>query len=270
MRGVIGVAVIAIVASLVAISVPRPSSDEDHVPGAATASPTTAAVLETSPPATTATAAPSRSPIETAAGIPTVPVESSRAMSEEERSDWFWTEVSDFGAYGQTYSSLADITRAAHLVVRGRLIDVIEGDVWPFGDDLPAEFAKPYPEMFGIVVVDQGLKGEPIMRTPGTIEVAGLGAPGMTAADLPKGEFIIFLMNHALQREEGGRPRSPDENDRFHYERPNGYQCVLRLKDGVIDIIDGPTGWEENIGPYPSGLDGLTVESIFERIFDRG
>ncbi|MGA7306929.1 MAG: hypothetical protein WBW88_18795, partial [Rhodothermales bacterium] len=118
------------------------------------------------------------------------------------------------------------------------------------------EMSKPYPEIFGLVAIDQVLKGSPLEQTPGVIKVAGLGTVGMTADDLPQGEFIIFLMNHALQRAEGGRPESPDPDDQYHYERPNGYQAVLPDIGGKVSVIQGPPGWEDALGPFPSGLDG--------------
>lgn len=261
-----GIVVLA-VGGLLLTSLPAPSRNDGAV-GATSPTPagqpsteaTAVASVPTAAPEPTETAAPSPSQVASDGPAPT-PVD---PVSERERSEIFWGRVSNFAPYGHTYDSLADITAAAHLVVRGRIVDLELGQVHPFGADLPDDISAPYPEIFGVVEITEVLKGEPVSRTPGLIEVAGLGRSSMTIDDLPGGEFIIFLMNHAQQREERGLPPSADPDDRFHYERPNGYQCVLREIDGVIDIIDGPAGWEEAFGPFPSGLDGKPIDELAE------
>jgi hypothetical protein len=186
--------------------------------------------------------------------------------SDPERSDRYWERVTHFGLYGLTYGSLAEITRAAHLVVRGTVTDFRPGAIAPFGGDLPNAVAQPMPTTFAIVSVAEVLKGEAVKRPDGTIEVADLGWSSMTKADLPTDEVIIFLLNHARQREQFGNPSSRDPEDRFHYQRPNGYQCVLRNVDGEVGIVDGPKGWREAFGPFPSGLEGRPFESTAEQV----
>jgi hypothetical protein len=187
-------------------------------------------------------------------------------ISEHERSELFWAGVSHFGLYGQTYDSLVELTRAAELVVRGSVTDFRPGVIQPFGADLPGNLGAPLRTVFGIVTIDEVLKGEPVSRTTGTIEVAELGWPDMSVADLPQDEVILFVMNHAQQRVDLGVPPSKDPDDRFHYERPNGYQCVLRNVDGNVEIIEGPRGWKEAFGPFPSQLDGRRFEDVVDRV----
>lgn len=185
------------------------------------------------------------------------------ALSDKERSDRFWGEVTDFARYAFTYESLAEITRDVHLIVRGRVTGFKEGGIETFsGEPLGS-----YTTVFGIVTVDDVLKGSPISRSGGTIEVANLGWPEMTEADLPGDDVILFLMNYAQLRQEQSAEPSEDADDRYYYGRANGYQGALRSVDGsTIDVIEGPVGWENALGPFPAGLDGERVSEIVTRI----
>ena len=185
-------------------------------------------------------------------------------MTEAERAEWYWDAVSHFGPYILTYDSLREITDAAHLIVRGRVVETREGEVWPFGAD--AQLGGPWRTVFGIVATDEVLKGVPATTTPGTILVEDLGWPGIAQADLPDGEVILFLMNYAQLRIAEGMEPSPDADDRYYYVRPNGYQCVLRNEDGIGRIVDGPRGWQEAFGPFPEPLDGEVFSDVVTRI----
>ena len=101
--------------------------------------------------------------------------------------------------------------------------------------------------------------------TPGTILIASTGWE-LSADELPEGEVVLFLHNYAQLRQQHGVEPSADENDRFYYSRPNGYQCVLRDIGGKVRTVDGPRGWEEAIGPFPSQLDGQPFDDVLERI----
>jgi hypothetical protein len=188
-------------------------------------------------------------------------------MSEAERSEWYWTSVTDFGAYGLTYDSLRDITAAAHLVVRGRVVDMRDGEVWPFGLDVQQEDG-PWRTTFGVVEVREVLKGVAETTTPDTIRVAEIVPIGAVNADLPSGEVILFLMNYAKLRADVGMPPSPDPEDGYYYTRPNGYQCVVRDVDGMTRIVEGPRDWETHFGPFPAQLDGQSFEDLAGRIRD--
>jgi hypothetical protein len=119
---------------------------------------------------------------------------------------------------------------------------------------------------FGIVSIDEVLKGTPEMQIPNAVLVARLGQLQQAAADIPDGEVILFLMHYPRMRAEAGVGASSDPNDRFYYARPNGYQCVLRNLVGVVRIVDGPDGWEDALGPFPAPLDGEPFADIVESI----
>ena len=183
---------------------------------------------------------------------------------EDARSDLFWEQVTDFGPYGLTYDSLADITRKVHLVVRGRLVGLTSGSVEAFGEDVPPDLAVTR-QTLGVVEIDEVLKGEPLMKSPGTVQVAGLG-DGMTVAELPDDEVILFLMNHAQLRQEQGVLPAEDPDDVYYYARPNGYQGVLRNSVGRVEIVEGPRGAQDLWGPFPWVLDEEPFDEVVERV----
>lgn len=119
---------------------------------------------------------------------------------------------------------------------------------------------------FGVVTVDEVLKGTPQAKMPGTILVARLAQRGLSEADLPAGEVVLFLNNYAQQRVESGAAPSKDPDDRYYYSRPNSYQGVLRNFDGVVEVVDVPRRWEEFVGPLASRLDGKPFGEIVDRI----
>lgn len=272
--GVVAVASVALVVGVLIVSAPRgaQNASPEGVAPSATSTPSSIAEIPnlTSPPPErsvspeTPTAHPAVcQPWPTPWAEPSFEV-SSRTQREINRL--FWDDVTSFARFSKTFKSLDDITQRSHLIVAGHLVGFSNGYFQPFGADLPPELASPIPDIFGLVHVDEVIKGEPVSRVPGTVEVAGLGSPEMAPTEIPDSEFIIFLVNHAQQRIDEGVPASCDPDDRYHYERPNGYQTVLLENGDVIQIIQGPKGWEEEVGPFPSDLDGEPVQSVEKKI----
>lgn len=188
----------------------------------------------------------------------------SETPTDEQLSHSYWNSITHFGAYGFEYQSLAEITHDSHLVVRGRVIDLTPGVLQPF------EEGGPHGEMsvtFGIVAVDEVLKGIPEVRIEGRIEVARLGWTGMSASDLPQHEVVLFLKNYAQMRRDEGVEQSEDSADRFYYGRPNGYQAVLRNIGGQVAVIVPREDWEEVFADgFPFRLIGRDFEDVVERI----
>lgn len=188
----------------------------------------------------------------------------SSTLTDRELSDRYWGALTHFGLYGWTYDSLAEITRDSHLVVRGRVTDLRSEMHQGFEE---GEFmGRGVRVVYGIVTVHEVLKGVPETRVPGTVEVAQLGWEGLTVADLPQHDVILFLKNYAQMRVDEGAAPSEDPPGRYYYRRPNGYQCVLRNIEGQIEIIDGPRGWQDAFGPFPSGLVGRSFDDVAAQI----
>lgn len=226
-----------------------------------------ASLVQTVPPGS---GSPSVAPTSASTPAPTPSAEPTSItghMSPRERSDWFWEGVSAFGRYGFTYDSLAEITKDSHLVVLGRIVDTQRGQLESF--EAPPEesgIGSTHNVIFGVVAVDEVLKGEPEMKVAGQVLVARTGLPDLAAADLPQGQVLLFLKNYAQLREDEGVGPSSDADDRFYYSRANGYQCVLRDINGTTRIVDGPRGWEEALGPFPSQLDGRPFHEVLDRV----
>ena len=177
-------------------------------------------------------------------------------MSEIDRSDLFWSPITRRGAYAQNYDSVGDITKAVHLVVRGRVVDVKVADFLPFEGDV-----EQIPILVGIIAVNDVLKGRPQMRVPGTVEVSLDAAwpdwEKTLLANLPADDdLFLLLMNDAQQRTELGYAVKDPENEPYLYWRPNGDQAVLRDIDGRVDVI------EPEADRYPFALDGVAFDAV--------
>lgn len=178
---------------------------------------------------------------------------------ELHRSNHFWDPVQHYGMFGLVYDSLDEITRDAHLVVRGRLVEVKLGKFETFEGDF-----DPIPILIGVVAVDEVIKGEPRSRVPGRIEVS-LDPPWRDWEDhllpnIPRHEHLFFLMNDERQRAELGYEARDQANSPYLYWRPNGYQAVLRNIDGRIAII------EPEFEEFPAALDGSSFDAALEDV----
>lgn len=179
-------------------------------------------------------------------------------------SDRFWQAQADYAPTNYHYNSLAAITADAHLIVRGRLIGTRRGELQPF--QAPEGMADGRAVIFGVVAVDEVLKGSPNMLLPGEVLVARVGAENQNPDELPRGEVVLFLMNYQLLRKELGVGPSSDLNDRFYYVRPNGYQCVLRNLDGVVRIVRPAEDSGEVLQGFPLVLDGESFPAVLDSI----
>ena len=197
------------------------------------------------------------------------PLIGATAETDQERSDTFWDPFVRKGHYAQQYESIEEITDAVHLVVRGQLTEIRLGSFRYFERRLGENSGDPnedplIPILIGVVRVDEVLKGTPMMRTPGFIEVS-LDSPWKGWEQdlrplIPKETDVFFLMNDAQQRAEMGFPEDDPKTSPFLYWRPNGDQAVLRLVDGKVVVI------EPIIGRYPSELNGLPSEALLSAV----
>jgi hypothetical protein len=200
-------------------------------------------------------------PLATGSGVATEPTSLAEVVTDRVRSDRFWQSITHFAAYGYRYDSMDEMVADAHLIVRGRVTSLRAGTIDRFEDGGPRG-TDAMRVTFGIVTITEVLKGDPQSRDAGTIEVARLGWSWMTEDDLPSEEVLLFLKNYAQMRVEEGAPVASTSDDRFHYARANGYQCALRNLDGVVDLVDGPPGWEQDFGPFPSDQNGRPFADV--------
>jgi hypothetical protein len=179
----------------------------------------------------------------------------------------FWTRLTSFGDYGYEYSSLADISSEAHVVVVGRITGFAEYDFRPF-DPTPPEAGDTWswPMLVAIAQVSTVLKGEVAMREAGFVEIAIDAGPDdmeFLLAHLPSNEHVFFLMNDYQQRRELGYPSLDESNERYRYWRPNGYQAVLPIVNGRVAVIGPQHEWEAPYASrFPAELDGTLFETL--------
>ena len=179
-------------------------------------------------------------------------------------SDRFWQAHSEFAPTNYHYDSLAQMTSDAHLIVRGRLIGTRAGELQPF--DAPDGMDGARRVIFGIVAIDEVLKGSPNTLIPGAVLVARVGASDQRPEDLPRGEIVLFLKNYQQLRLETGSGPSSDSDDRFYYARPNGYQCVLRNLGGDVRIVEPAEDSGEVLQGFPGQLNHESFSDVLDAI----
>ena len=183
--------------------------------------------------------------------------------NEIEISDRFWAVNADFGPTAFTYASLAEMTADADLIVVGRVVGTRMGGPVPV-DDPGGEQARPV--RFGVVAVDEVVKGRPNMLDAGVVLVRSLSSQDATVGGLPPEQFVIFLKSYEQLQAEFGKGLYNDANDRFYYARPNGYQAVLRNINGVLTVVEGLDGEAAAPGAFPAPLAGQPFDDVLEAI----
>lgn len=173
---------------------------------------------------------------------------SSNELADLKQADEFWAPFVFLGppeGLDFRFGSVDDLTHTVDLVVRGRISDVYVGERWTFIEGFPAE-----PLAYASVAVEEVLKGDPVSRTPGFIEVQL--APISDSFDLrsnplPTEEYIWFLVYEPDWRAAIGRKPVDSDIAPFAYFRPNHHQAVIRSDGGfvsapLIENIEGAYG----------------------------
>jgi hypothetical protein len=224
----VGVVVVLALLALLVVSQPVPSERTAAAP-APSASPTQWLSPEISPIA-------GHFPVIGTERRP-VPLVSPTPLNSEElaRSDRFWNGYlpqPDPFLLDFEFTSLADITLRADLIIRGRVTDFYVGEQWVFKEDEPTS-----PVAYARFEIEEVLKGETVSRAVGSVEVqvsiAGEDWDPSEASPLPDHEHLLFLMHEATyHRELGKPPRDYSEIAPFAYFIPSP-QAVLRNIDGL-------------------------------------
>ena len=158
-------------------------------------------------------------------------MESATADADRARSDTFWEPLVAAGAlYNFEYESLADITSDVDLIVVGRIVRLYRAPERTSDEQLEMIWAT--------VGVDDVLKGDPLTRSPDTIEVMLYltGPWDIVRVNLPAEEALFFLVNDTADATRRGEEISDPEWSRYVYWRPND-QAVLRNIDGQVSVI---------------------------------
>ncbi|CAN5769617.1 hypothetical protein BH24CHL5_BH24CHL5_04590 [soil metagenome] len=185
-------------------------------------------------------------------------------------SDGFWNRWVDPPRLFQFEAeSLADVTRQADLIIRGRVTDLYIGEYWR---GRPEE--KPSPVVYVRVQISDVLQGEPVSRTPGYVEIQ-LGSPAGPEevedyrARVPAEDSLWFLMYGPNFKERTLEPQRSSELAKFVYIRFNHYQGMLRDIDGLIRVVRPDFvalyGGDKF---FPLPLDGTDFEEVVDQVRD--
>jgi hypothetical protein len=155
-------------------------------------------------------------------------------------SDAFWNRFSmiagEEAVDGLDFRSLEEMTTASDLVIRGRMADIYIGRHWVFSSEEPA-----VPILYANIAIDEVLKGVPVSRIPGTVEM-GLHPVGdnfdLDEYTVPSEEYIWFLTFEPIWRAKHSQPPLLDDSAPFTYFRFNHHQTVLRNLNGQVDVLE--------------------------------
>lgn len=173
------------------------------------------------------------------------------APTERAESDRFWEWLIPPHCPFPTWhwDSLEAITADVDIVVRARAIRVENRN-----DDR-------YDQNVAVITfaVDEVLKGQPISRVDGTVDMVSYDAGGdqwRLRSNMPDGEHLLFLMNLS-DVESDSR-----QDDRYSYFLPS-YQAVLRGIDGLV-VLFSEQDIESNT--FPHELGGRPFDDVVDEI----
>ena len=136
---------------------------------------------------------------------------------------------------GYRVNAVSDLANLADLIVVGSITELYIGEMWREADD-----ESPRPKPYVKVAITEILKGEPVSRVDGFVEVMFGIAPdnfdAIAAQPLPEGEYLWFLLHNATERERLGAPPRDSEIAPYAYYPPAG-RGVLLNDDGQVAIL---------------------------------
>ena len=195
------------------------------------------------------------------------------AMDDQSSTDRFWERFTAFEAgpaLKHDYASLQDMTSAVDLALRGHIVDLYIGEERRLNEVEP-----PVRLLYVTVAVDEVLKGVPIMRNPGNVEVMfyPVGDDFDVAAYRPPSDEYFWFLNHEpTQRVAAGRSQINAEIAPFAYFRPNFHQTVLRNHNGTIDVIlADEVRREYGVSAFPlgpMGVEGMNAAELAANVVE--
>lgn len=173
-----------------------------------------------------------------------------------------WVETECWFGVDPLPSSVAEIVRDADLVVRGPIVDLFIGEHWR-----GSAHEKPYPLVYAKVAIDELVKGAPVSRETGFVEVQmGSGAVDMEEmrSQVPAHDHLWFL-NYEDPDRRGEANQS--EIVGFVYYAPKEYSTVFREIGGVVELL-ATARIKEVYGKdeFLLTLDGTDFEDFVQRV----
>ncbi len=269
-RLAVGIAVVAVAVAAIALSLPY--NGPGGPPAAAQGEPTPEATtnsLASDQPIPTESVGPSPS---TMVNItPNVEVTPTPAINDAlALSDGFWNRwvgppnpgvLEEFEA-----DSLADLSRRVDLIIRGRVTDIYVGEYWRTGPE-----DRPFPLVYLRVEIEEVLKGEPVSRSAGYVEVL-LGSAGPEEVEdyqarQPAEDMLWFLMYGPDWDERVFEPQRSSELAPYAYFVFNFWQGILRDINAEVHVMQ-PDSMATDLGDdfFPLPLSGTEFEKVVEQV----
>ena len=153
------------------------------------------------------------------------------APRDEASANLFWNAVTPEGEYSHEYDTLGSIVKDVDLIVVGTIANVYMADVKTTNTTWPSIWAQ--------FQVEEVLKGSPVSRSPGFIDVVLTSSPAWQWAEgnVPDEQMVLFLMNEEAYRARVGQESVDRDVEHFEYWRPDE-QAVVRNVDGKVGVID--------------------------------
>ena len=270
--------VVSVVGAMVVLSLPPRAGG----PGASNTPEITAVALESAVPSpdispeSTPTAAgserpaPSPTPSPAASASPPATIPPSPDPSDQavlQRSDAFWVTWIDRPEpmYDFEFATVEDATQQADLIVRGRVTNAYIGEYWRFRPEW-----QPRPHDYLTISIDEVIKGEPVSRTSGAVELEiGFGDQNLiddVSTRLPTEESLWFLMYEANFSYRTLEPQRSSPLAPYAYFLPNPLQGFVRNIDGTVRVLQPE--WTANAyrGQFPVPLEGTSFEALLEQV----
>ncbi len=265
------IAVVAVVVAAIALSLPAAGPGGPPATTEGTPTPqTTPVALASAQPTPTPSVEPS--PWPTVSATPDDAVSPTLTPGEAlAQSDGFWNRwigppnpsvLDEFGAV-----SLADVTRQADLIIRGRVTDIYIGEYWRMKSR-----EKLLPLVYVRVEIDEVLKGEPASRTAGFVEAQIGSSPDdldQVRATIPEHGNVWFLMYGPNWDERRFEPQRSSEMAQYAYFVFNFWQGILRGINGEVRVMQ-PDSVAADLGRdfFPLPLNGMEFEQIVDQVRD--
>jgi hypothetical protein len=198
--------------------------------------------------------------VPTASATPTQAPRVTATARDEQDTRNFWNAVTASGEFGREYTTLKAIADDVDLIAVGRIAEIYLADVNTTSGAYPSIWAK--------FEISDVLKGVPVSREPGFIDVRLTTSEGWQYAveTVPDEEIVLFLMNDAAYKARYGQEPVDPVNEPYIYWRTNP-QGVLRNVDGQVDVIDRELiGMDYGEHNFPMTVVGDSFDTTIETI----
>lgn len=176
------------------------------------------------------------------------------ARDAHDLSDRFWGR---FGlaraSWGEHYPSLSALADGAHLIIRGRIVDVSEGRIFvDEGGDSPDGTVR-FAEL--AVRVEEVIRADSRLQVPGIVRLEvfmrSANFVEVSAHQLPSEEATFFMSNRGLAAADDGFGEGVQAARASYYQQLNDIGVFRRIEGRVHRPVGGDEPWLDEIDGLP-------------------